>query len=233
MDIKGNGVVILGGFLSSDFIYREMRRTVMEYTGRPVWVVNARMIDWLLSMHQTGWAMLLDKLARTVQCAVESTAGKKVTIIGHSIGGVMARLYLSEENFKGRNYNGKEIVDHLITLGSPHYNQGGFRRGGVLSRWVEGHLPGAFFAPSVQYTSVAGKWMHGNRPGTGLETWVYDQYRQIGGDGSTWGDGLIPLKSALLQGSHQIVLEDVCHYSILSQTWYGSREIVPLWCEIE
>lgn len=222
-------IVIMGGFLSSAVIYRGMSRSLNQLTGRSVYVVKTRSSEWLLSVWMAGWTILLDRLDRTVKQALASTGETGLTLIGHSMGGVISRLYLNPEPLRGRTFNGLERVEHLISLGSPHYNLGNWQRGGPLSRWVEEHSPGAFFSPAIRYTSVAGRWIKGERSGNRQAAWVYDRYAEIGGEGDDWGDGIIPLRSALLAGSKQITLQGVCHYSPTGTPWYGTGEVIPLW----
>ena len=222
-------IVIFGGFLSFSMLYWEMRDALERITGQPVWIVETLGHDWLPSVTRVGWAYLLRKLDRTVQQALGKSATDKVTLIGHSAGVVLARLYLSPKPFLGHAYRGLDHVDHLVTLGSPHHNRGGLTRGGPTSRWVEQRYPGACFAPRVQYTSVAGKLTRGDPNGSRREQWAHDNYAKIGGDGAAWGDGLIPVDSALLHGSNQLVLNGVSHFSGFGGPWYGSPEIISLW----
>lgn len=227
--MKSRVIVLMGGFLSTKKIYTDMGDALSNHSGCQVKVVETRVPDWLLSTLKIGWMRLLDRLDQTVRSAWNESGMENVTLVGHSIGGVLARLYLSPEPFLGRSYNGLRHIDHLITLGSPHHNRGGWRRGGLLSRWVEDKYPGAFFSSSVRYTSVAGKWMSGDRDGPHMAAWVYDRYAEMIGDGTSWGDGMIPVQSALLAGSDQITLDGVSHYKIFDTSWYGSKEIIPKW----
>ncbi len=222
-------IVILGGFLSPGTVYAGMRQALAAHSGQPVSVVDTQVYDWLPSVSLAGWALLLMKLDRTVRRAAQDSATGKVTLVGHSAGGVLARIFLSPEPFLGRRYAGLERVVHLITLGSPHHNQGGLRRGGRMSRWADRHYPGAAFSPPVTYTSVAGKLSRGDPNGLPRAQWAGRVYREICGDGEAWGDGLVPVPSALLSGSGQIVLDGVSHYSIFGARWYGSPEVLPLW----
>lgn len=221
--------VIFGGFLSFTMLYWGMRDTLSSISRQPVWIVETRGHDWLPSITRAGWVYLLRKLHRTVQQAIVDSATGKVTLVGHSAGGVLARLYLSPNPLLGNTFRGLAYVSHLITLGSPHQNRGGLTQGGRMSRWIERRHPGAFFAPQVKYTSVAGKLLRGNQDASRQERWAYRVYEEIGGEGTAWGDGLIPLESALLRGSHQIVLDGVGHFSGFGPLWYGSREVIPLW----
>jgi len=222
-------VVILGGFLSPARLYEAMREALARLTSQPVWIVPLRGPEWLLSVTPVGWAYLLRQLEQTVQRARRDSPTGRVTLIGHSAGGVLGRLYLSPQPFAGHGYRGLEAVSDLITLGSPHYNQAKLTRGGLLSRWVEQRYPGAYFTPQVHYVSAAGQARQGNPTGTLAERWVYREYKAIGGDGRAWGDGLIPTRSALLQGSDQITLEGVGHFVGFAPTWYGQAEVIPTW----
>lgn len=98
-----------------------------------------------------------------------------------------------------------------------------------MSRWIEKRYPGAFFAPRVRYTSVAGKLIQGNRQGSLRERHVYAFYEDIGGKGAAWGDGLIPVALALLDGAQQITLEGVSHFTGFGGPWYGTAEVIPRW----
>jgi pimeloyl-ACP methyl ester carboxylesterase len=208
-----------------------MRRELHALTGQPVSIVPTRSLEWVASVSFSGVARLLDKLHRTVRHAVAGSPTGKITLVGHSAGGVFSRLYLSPEPFAGRSYAGLQHVDRLITLGSPHHSQGGTTRGGRISRYADQHLPGAYFAGQVAYTTVAGKWLRGSLLTTRQARRAYSVYEQIGGRGDVWGDGLIPVPSALLDGAQQVILDDVSHFSVFGEPWYGSPETIPLWWE--
>ncbi len=222
-------IVIVGGFLSADRIYFALRESLAALAGQPVSVVQTRSVDWLPSVSPVGWAVLLRKLDRAVQAATQISPTGKVTLIGHSAGGVLARLYLSPRQFYGESFRGYQRVSHLITLGSPHHNRGGLTRGGYMARWIEQHYPGAAFAPLVRYTAVAGQSLRGDAHGTPRERLASRTYRSISGRGAEWGDGLVPTSAALLRGAQHITLAGVAHYSIFGAEWYGSESIIPLW----
>lgn len=217
-------IVIMGGFLSQPSVYSRMRDWLARRTEQPVRVVDVATHEWLPSMRPEGWAHLLDKLRRAVHRAADSSATGRITLIGHSAGGVVGRLFLSPEPFQGRCYRGLEHVAHLITLGSPHGN----RRGSRMRRWVDQQYPGSYFA-SVRYTSVAGRIIRGRRFGSVREGWAYACYQRLCGDGNVWGDGLVPLSSQLLSGSQQVVLEGVSHFTGFGGPWYGSAPVIPRW----
>ena len=222
-------IVIFGGFLSADRIYFALRETLAALTRQHVSVVQTRSLDWLPSVSQVGWAVLLRKLDRAVRAAAQISPTGQVTLIGHSAGGVLARLYLSPRSFYGESFRGFQRVSHLITLGSPHHNRGGLTRGGYMAQWIEQHYPGAAFSPLVSYTAVAGQSLRGDARGTPRERMAYRTYRSISGQGNEWGDGLVPTSAALLRGARHITLDGVAHFAIFGDDWYGSESIIPLW----
>jgi pimeloyl-ACP methyl ester carboxylesterase len=222
-------IVVLGGFLSPAAFYSGFSTALESSSGKKVFIVDTRVSDWLQSVSKPGWSLILDKLDITVKRAIRQSGDRKLTLIGHSQGGILARLYLSNEPFLGKSYCGLDYIDHLITLGSPHVNQGGIQRGGPMSRWVQQQVPDAVFAPSIHYTSVAGKFVRGDPSGSLIERLAFRSYQEIFIDGSVCGDGIVPVDSALLPDSEQIVLDGVSHYSAIGKPWYGSEHVLPLW----
>jgi pimeloyl-ACP methyl ester carboxylesterase len=222
-------IVILGGFASLDTLYVGMRAARARCTGQAVSIVPAWSLDWLPGVRPEHWKRILDKLGDTVQRAASASPTGKVTLIGHSAGGVLARFYLSPKPLMGRAYRGIEYVDHLITLGSPHTNQSNVMFGGRLSQWVNRHCPGVAFAPQVRYTSVIGRAIRGRRWGGTRARLAYLSYRGVCGEGGVWGDGVVPARSAWLPDSQRIVLEDVSHFAGFGRRWYGSRDVIGRW----
>jgi len=221
-----NPIVIFGGFLSYAGLYSTMRDDLTSITGQPVFIVDTKGYDWLPSITIHGWIYLLRKLDQAVEAALKTTSSGKVILVAHSAGGVLARLYLSSNPFPDVKLLGRECVNQLVTLGSPHDNQSGLTRGGSMSRWINKRYPGSIYAPQVKYFSVAGKFSYGNPFGTRKERWIYQNYKKIIGKGDVWGDGLIPIEAAILEGSEKIVLEGVSHAKIFDKKWYGSEDIL-------
>ena len=228
MSIKQQPLVILGGFLSQKVNYSSLRHAITVLSGNPVWIVDTRFFDWIPCISKVGWLIVLNKLDATIKKA-RSICKKKVILIGHSQGGILARLYLSPEPFIGKRFAGIQNVNQLITLGSPHINFAGINRGGHMSRWIEKKVPGSAFIPQVQYTSVAGRFIRGSSNGSLRERFAFRIYKDICRDGEVWGDGIVPVTSALLAGSQEIILDDVSHFSLIGQPWYGSDQVLPLW----
>jgi hypothetical protein len=172
-----------------------------------------------------GWFRILTELEETVDRACSLCGGRRVILVGHSSGGVMGRLYLSPEPLRGHVFGGVDKVQHLISLGSPHRNV----RGARIRRWVDRTYPGAFFSPRVRYTAVAGKALEGRAAGGLKERTAYFLYRQLSGSGDEWGDGIVPLSSAVLPGARNLELDGVGHAPVGGSRWYGSRGVVERW----
>jgi len=228
---KNLPIIILGGFLSLAANYKGLSHALNALSGQKVWVVNTQIFDWLTSISRAGWLFVLNKLDLTVNQALSNSKETKAILIAHSQGGVLARLYLQPEPFMGKRFNGLDRIAQLITLGSPHLNQGGLQRGGNMSRWIERQVPGSAFAPQVCYTSVAGSYIRGDPNGTHFSRFAFRNYKEICSDGEVWGDGIVPVSSALLPDSQHIILKGVSHHTLLGEPWYGSPEGLSLWWE--
>jgi pimeloyl-ACP methyl ester carboxylesterase len=219
-------VVVIPGFLLTPGRFKEMRAALRSLGNETVRVVPVTVGDWGMSVFAAGWARILAKVERTVESVLETTGAEKVVLVGHSSGGVMGRLFLAPEPFRGHVYDGKRRVRALITLGSPHQA----KRASPMRRRVQRLYPGAYFGPEVGYLSVAGKAVQGDREGTARERTAYRGYRALCGEGALWGDGMVPVESALLEGSRPLVLDGVHHYCLgESRRWYGSADVVATW----
>lgn len=219
-------IVIFGGYLSYTGHYRGMRADLAAISGQKVSIVTTKVYDWLPIITVKGWIYLLRKLDQAVLNASKNSPQGEVIIFGHSIGGVLARVYLLEDPFPGKDFLGRDAVTKLVTLGSPHSNKGGLTRGGLLTRWIDKNYPGGPLSPKVKYTSIAGKYLRGINFGSTKEHWVYQNYKSICGKGNVWGDGLIPVDCALLEGSEKIILDGVSHTQIIGNSWYGDSETI-------
>ena len=181
--------------------------------------------DWFKSNSEKGWKHILNKVRNTATLALTETKANKVDLIGHSSGGVMLRLFLSNEPFNDETYNGKSIVENLITLGSPHQAI----RATELRKFVDEKYPGNFFT-NINYVSIGGE-VEINSLETSLITKLIarSSYKSISGNQNSTGDGLVPLSSSLLKGSQQIILTNTVHGGIFGKNWYGTPAKVKEW----
>ena len=219
-------VLILGGFLITDEAYEPLANWLRSRTNQRVVVVHASRLDWLLTSHFSGWIRLLNRVDVAVRSLQSESPTGRVTLIGHSSGGVMLRPYLSHQPFGGRAYGGEQFCNHLITLGSPHQAL----RATSLRSLVSQQFPGCPESKTVEYVSVAGELnLQGPESSAFSRLSAKSSYRQICGDPSSAGDGLVPVCSALLEDSIPIVLPNTAHGGLFGQPWYGSVERFGEW----
>jgi len=208
-------------------VYSQMSEALTDRINSAVNIVETSIGDWLLASTEAGWSRILQKLHAVVRATAQTSPTGKIRLIGHSSGGVMGRLYLWRKPFRNDAFCGADFVDHLITLGSPHYNL----HTGRLRKWVDSVVPGAYYSPDIRYTAIAGKAIRGDLGGKLSSRIVYRLYSKLCGSGEVWGDGLVPTESALLHGAHHVVLDGVFHGPFGNLPWYGTPEVVHRWCE--
>jgi hypothetical protein len=123
-------------------------------------------------------------------------------------------------------------VGCLVTLGTPHglrklsnrYHHAGHDAVAFLDR----ESPGAYFAPSTAYLSVAGR-IDLRRPTWPPGRFIAEVFRMIvGADSDLDGDGIVPVAAAHLAGATQLTLEGVRHGTIPSP-WYGDEDNIDSW----
>ncbi len=158
-------------------------------------------------------------------------------MVGHSAGGVLARILTAEAPFDGRRFAGSSRIGAIVTLGSPHVNASEtwmFRRSGTHpAGFANAEVPGAFFSPRVGYLSVASRRTTAGATAVDRrERLVRLRYERIlppPWPDAIEGDGLIPVSCALLPGARQIVLDDAAHGQGSRHPWYGSEAWVDAW----
>lgn len=224
MPLPSQPIVILGGFLIDPPAYGPMCQRLEQLCGQPVRLVPVGKVEWSLTVFAFAWARILDRVAKTVAELAGSSPSGRVTLIGHSSGGIMLRLFLDDAPFQGRRYDGKALADTLVMLGSPHTAL----KATVLRAMVQRRLPGAAFADRVRYISVAGDLNLATASPLARRL-APSAYRNSTGDAEDRGDGLVPVSSALLEGSTPVVLPGVAHGGAFGASWYGTPEVVERW----
>ncbi|KAK1273084.1 F-box protein SKIP31 [Acorus gramineus] len=101
----------------------------------------------------------LERVDEAVQQAKLLAQGGSVSLIGHSIGGWLGRLYMEEF--------GTSDVSLLLTLGTPHLSPpkgvpGVIDQTRGLLDYVERHCSPAVYTPELKYVCVAGRFIHGS-----------------------------------------------------------------------
>jgi len=225
-------ILVLGGFLIGAEAYAPMVERLEQLSGQRVVLLPVSRLEWLLTVLPLGWARLLDRVASAAAELAAASASGRITLIGHSSGGILLRLFLADGPFEGRRYGGRRFADTLITLGSPHTAL----KATVMRSRVARELPGAFFGHDrqhpVRYVAVAGvielEAAAGQASATARRL-APTAYRNSTGDANDRGDGLVPVGSALLEGAEPVVLEGVAHGGAFGPQWYGSAAVVERW----
>jgi pimeloyl-ACP methyl ester carboxylesterase len=223
-------IVIIGGYNSLWPAYLKLARVLEHLSGLQAIGVPLMPWDWWAADREENATNILQKLEETVVWARSRFQADRFILIGHSAGGVIARLYLHEGAVWGHVYAGVEHVDAVVTLGSPHCNSRQAEVGWFVVNTANQLVPGTPYAEQVRYRAVAGKYVQGRRPGTLKEMRASRLYQVIGGQSDAWGDGMVPLHCAQLPGAETIVLEGVAHSAKVDRHWYGNSEaIVRRW----
>lgn len=222
-------IVLLPGYLAGAVEYRVLEQT-LQTMGFPTVTVPLRWQDWVPTIGGRSVAPILRSLDTTVQRVLQQYDVPKVTLVGHSAGGWLARIYLGETpycvhpNDAGNcAWSARDRVATLVTLGTPHTS---------LERWTRKNLdfvnlsyPGAFYA-DVRYVCVAGKAVYGDR----WRSWLaFSSYKLTCGQGNTWGDGITPIEAAHLKGAENLILDGAMHSPRGNRVWYGSPGLLEHW----
>jgi triacylglycerol esterase/lipase EstA (alpha/beta hydrolase family) len=221
--------IILPGYLAGAIAYLPLQASLNQQ-GIPTTTVPLVPRSWWVTIGGRPVSPILQALDQTIQQVTAQYGVSQVNLIGHSAGGWIARIYLGEEPYCGKVWQGKSRVHTLITLGTPHSS---------LERWTKRNLefvnlsyPGAFH-PDVRYVCVAGKAIYGQKSLRFGEWFTYQSYQLTCGQGDCWGDGITPVSSAHLSGAENLTLEGVFHAPKSSPppdyVWYGSPAPLKEW----
>lgn len=236
-------VLVIGGFLTSPPLYWHLRQRLLARDVADVLIAPIWLPDWILAAAR-GLGPIVTRAGRSLLHAGERSAasprslGAPVMIVGHSAGGVVARILTSPEPFEGRRLDAAGRIGAIVSLGSPHRVNGhhGERRAGRASAFAERVVPGARFAPTTGYLTVMSRHVVGDPLGDGRQQTAHRLYRQLHDPGDSGepaptieGDGLIPLSSARLPGAREIVLDRAIHGQLAGEPWYGADEMLDQW----
>lgn len=239
-------VLVVGGFLTMPGWYDGLAHELRRRGAADVLVAPVYLADWILAAAR-GLGPITTRVGRALlEAGVRSaesplSLGAPILYIGHSAGGLIGRLLTSPVPFEGRTLRAAARIGALVTLGTPNASAGGGTDGGRWGRRVgeagvrfaERHVPGATFAPTTAYISVASRLLIGRRvTDDGHESFVRHQYEDVYPQphlDAVAGDGLIPIEAALLPGSHQIVLPDAIHGPASRAPWYGTDASLDAW----
>ena len=211
--------------------YIGLRRRLLRRGAGRVDICQLWPPDWLLA-GMVGFGPVTRRAARAIAATSRAAGRRPIIVIGHSAGGIVARLAMSERPFDGRVPGVSEAVGCLVTLGTPHglstltnsYRHAGHEAVAFLER----ESPGAYFAPRTGYLSVAGQ-VRLDAPRWPAGRFVAELFRMMVGDESgTDGDGIVPISAAHLDGARQLNLAGVRH-GVIGSPWYGDEEVIDAW----
>lgn len=233
MDTTGGPhVVIIGGFLTEPIVYGPMRRRLLARGAARVTVAPMHLPDWAV-MALVGMGPLLLRGARAIREA-RRDARQPIMVVGHSTGGIIARLAMSPEPLDGRWAAVAEDVGCLVTLGTPH-------RFGPRSPWrhpllratqhLDAVTPGAWFAPATAYLTVCATSSRrsSHAPIRSPVQLLNRALRVFVGEAEgSAGDGLVGNDLAWLEEATHLTYPDVVH-GWAGSPWYGDEAIVDRW----
>lgn len=218
-----------------------MARRLIERGAAEVVVAQVWTPDWLLTGF-VGFRRVVSRAARALLRAGEISAaspasrGAPVMVVGHSAGGLVARILTSPVPFDGLRLGGHRRIAAIVTLGTPHHTTDhafvGGRVGQLAASFAARAVPGATFAPETGYVAVGsraivagdGRLLRGR-----LAEPFYHQLHPWPDGSPIEGDGLVPLASTDLPGARRVVLDQTLHGQLSFRPWYGSPEAVDVW----
>ncbi len=235
-------VVLAPGLLTAPGWYESMAATLRRRGAAEVVIARVYPQDWMLAavrdlgpiVTRVGRALLAGS-ARSRD--LPASLGAPILLVGHSGGGIVARLLTSAAPFSGRRLGASGRIGAIVTLGAPNQVGSGARWGRHLAdagvRFANRHVPGAACAPATGYVSVGSRLVAGrDDPGDPMARFfrtIYDEVLPQPGVEQVDGDGLVPVASALLPGAHHVVLDDAWHGPAARAPWYGQEAQVQAW----
>jgi len=229
-----------------------------ELGGIKTYVTPLERLDWPLGLVGTFFTpeflqaklvpsktlvFYFKRVDEAVALALKENPDAEIVLLSHSIGGWVARSWLSEWAAD----DVKQRCRVLVSLGSPHNPPPADSAAAKVDQtrglltYINTNFPGAH-ERGVDYVSVIGKAVTGELALTASPEQVLASlsYGALCGNGKSEGDGIIPIKTATLAGARNIVVESAKHSNFIptpfrqaiflpSAVWYGSPEVVKQW----
>ena len=230
-------MLIVGGLLTPPMGYRRVRQRLLDRGAERVAIAPVSALDWAWA-GMNGFGALQRKVARAIGRA-RAGAGGPIIVVGHSGGGLLARLAMSDAPYRGQVGGAASMVGCLVTLGSPHdLHRAPLERaheGVRLAEFLARMQPGVHHQPATGYVTVASDAVSplpAGRPvgrGSPLARVQGAFFRRVTGPTLASGsDGIVSLSLAHLPGARQVTLHGTFH-GVLGSPWYGDADAVDEW----
>lgn len=229
-------VVVIPGYGAPASDYARLREELRGALGEDadVRVVPVTVGTWARTLGGRPVSPVLELVEATVKAAVEEGDGGKVTLVGHSAGGWIARIYLSRSaEYCGRVWGGAERVDKLVCLGTPQRSNEAVTKTNMM--FVNEQCAGCA-EDDVEYVCVAGTGLTFEGPGGGnWRFWEKGWLARVSyhitdvDGGALVGDGIVPTTAAYLDGAQNVELEGIWHSPASPGPWYGDERAIAYW----
>jgi len=224
-------VLIVGGFATVPLNYRPLRRRLLARGAARVDIAPLWTPDWVLAA-LLGFGSVMLRTGRAIGRTYRAGDRQLIIVVGHSAGGIAARLAMADKPFNGRIADVAEAVGCLVTLGTPHglprlanrYQHAGHAATAFLDRAT----PGAYFAPRTSYLTVGGRTPGAEFPGVAGELANEVFSIAVGDETQAMGDGIVPFSAVHLEGAEQLTYDDVRH-GMVGAPWYGDDVMLDRW----
>ncbi len=106
VEAAGTPILLLHGLVDNRSIFALLRRQLRRRGFGRIWTMNYQI--WTADVRSAA-----RQLGATIEAICEQTGYERIHVIGHSMGGLIARYYVQRLDGDGR-------VHTLVTLGTPH-----------------------------------------------------------------------------------------------------------------
>ena len=224
-------VLIVGGFATVPLNYWPLRRRLLARGAALVDIAPLWTPDWVLAA-LLGFGSVMLRTGRAIGRTYRAGDRQPIIVVGHSAGGIAARLAMADKPFNGRSADVAEAVGCLVTLGTPHglarlanrYQHAGHAATAFLDRAT----PDAYFAPRTSYLTVGGHTPGAEFPGVAGELANEVFSIAVGDETQALGDGIVPFSAVHLEGAEQLTYDDVRH-GMVGAPWYGDDVMLDRW----
>jgi hypothetical protein len=229
----GPHVVIIGGFLTEPLFFEPLRHRLLRRGAARVSIAPVHLPDWL-AMSFAGMGPVMLRGALAIRRA-RRQAPAPLIVVGHSAGGIVARLAMAPVPFEGRQASVADDVGCLVTLGTPYRFDPripGWRHAGARAAdFLERVTPGTWFAPATAYVSVGSRRVSPSPIRTTLAPTALGHVVTriaVGQTPGVCGDGLVDEVRSRLPGARHLAFDDVLH-GTFGGPWYGDDHVIERW----